>query len=210
MPVPEPGCFTAHWHMDIGAIAVVSGPDAGRIINLGATSDATIGRAAELRIDDPRCEVVHAQFDRAGGTKTFQFGQHCLVDQMWFANIVGQRAAQFFIRGAQHLVGLAQALQVKIKRGHIHSWLRRWCRCRDRYGLGGLKLLTVGFVQLAHPFFKLGIGQLFFVQRILQARHFGWVDPRLGGFWRYRVCRALFEPGDPLRNPVQRRRDAML
>ena len=70
MPVPERGCFTAHWSMDIGAIAVVSGPDAGRIINLGATSDATIGRAAELRIDDPGCEVVHARFDRAGGTIT--------------------------------------------------------------------------------------------------------------------------------------------
>ena len=70
LPVPETRCFTAHWSMDIGAIAVVSGPDAGRIINLGATSDATIGRAAELRIDDRCCEVVHAQFDRAGGAIT--------------------------------------------------------------------------------------------------------------------------------------------
>lgn len=46
MPVPERGCFTAHWSVDIGAIAVVSGPDAGRIINLGATLPARTPIAA--------------------------------------------------------------------------------------------------------------------------------------------------------------------
>jgi S-DNA-T family DNA segregation ATPase FtsK/SpoIIIE len=56
--------------MEIRAIAVLSGPDSGRIVDLRELPGATIGRAAELRIDDQRLEVVHARIDRSSGALT--------------------------------------------------------------------------------------------------------------------------------------------
>ena len=59
-----------HSRMELSALAVLSGPDSGRIVDLGELPGATIGRAAELRIDDQRLEVVHARFDRSSGALT--------------------------------------------------------------------------------------------------------------------------------------------
>ncbi len=59
-----------HSRMEIGAIAVLSGPDSGRIVEVRELTGATIGRAADLRIDDHRLEVVHARLDRTSGALT--------------------------------------------------------------------------------------------------------------------------------------------